>query len=828
MRGLNSNTDKHQDTLHAPMRPLPPLLPLSDPGPRLLPSTLALHRANHLLSSRNLQAEPLPHPLPPSLHPPAPVDLAEFDIDFILAGSQTQLGGDQKSSSLNAPIDVIHSKDDLPVPPTPTFKLGGGEDEDSFAKFVGAFDDEYGDRRGEWTFRARPLRSMPSRSPTPRDPLNPTGPPVPKSEWDCIGAGKYELYTTGEVRSIQTGSVWRVQKTAAREYEMEQIERGEEKNMVGSSDETSTKPTVISSHECCLLTCKASHCEYGGVKMPGAQPITSLTDQSTNPARVNTSDSPRPDVQTERTDRIGSANFGATVKLAGVIQSLPLVSVLSPKKNPRIQSHVPESDMPPVPPPSAPSAQSSGGDSPRELDHVDEKKKDKSIGGVLKRAFKGTLGMSEERKAAREERREWMQSQSWSPGNHRRKDYTYPSGKHLSSTANQRRTTSSANAGERNPTSRGTSVASRAASDSSGDMLAATSVPSTSTVDDMRQSPMIGGNDLEVPMWREGKAWEGVPEESVAMVVPIESNVGSTRPRPTHRISDTSDTTRQALLVWYVPFNSENDDRQTTAASSVFSRASSEAFGTVTQTTPKGGDSSSTGTTMPKFQKLLRRRVSKEKEGLRREKDQGGTGGAGGSGSGVRLGGVDQARISFAHPLPFRSFRVVARVVDVDDLKSEQESGMTNTNTQPGPSLSSWRASLPAVPFHHSNLGSTGATGTTLSPESSNPSSLRPQTSLPTSTDEHDGTSSLSTAPTSTILAGRSFPTVIAVCHSRSQGVEFVLEGLDRLGFCQGQSAWGPTGYEEWRGGGLSGKGRELLDLLWAGCTGVMGLTGMV
>jgi hypothetical protein len=83
---------------------------------------------------------------------------------------------------------------------------------------------------------------------------------------------------------------------------------------------------------------------------------------------------------------------------------------------------------------------------------------------------------------------------------------------------------------------------------------------------------------------------------------------------------------------------------------------------------------------------------------------------------------------------------------------------------------------------------------------------------------------SASTAPTSTMFAGRTISTVIAVCHSRSQGVEFVLEGLDRLGYCVGESAWGPTGYEEWRGTGLSESGRELLDLLWAGCTAVMGL----
>jgi hypothetical protein len=74
--------------------------------------------------------------------------------------------------------------------------------------------------------------------------------------------------------------------------------------------------------------------------------------------------------------------------------------------------------------------------------------------------------------------------------------------------------------------------------------------------------------------------------------------------------------------------------------------------------------------------------------------------------------------------------------------------------------------------------------------------------------------------------AGSEFPIIVAVCHSRSQGVEFVLEGLDRLGLCSGQSAWGPTGYEEWRGSGLSDDGWEILDALWAASVGIMGLQG--
>jgi hypothetical protein len=133
------------------------------------------------------------------------------------------------------------------------------------------------------------------------------------------------------------------------------------------------------------------------------------------------------------------------------------------------------------------------------------------------------------------------------------------------------------------------------------------------------------------------------------------------------------------------------------------------------------------------------------------------------------------------HPLPFRSFRLVARVVNIADLQSE-------------PTTPSW-----------SNVGA-GALDSRSIDAWASASGNDVESSVP---------------------AGRNFPTVIAVCHSRSQGVEFVLEGLDRLGLCEGQSAWGPTGYEEWRGSGLSEKGRAVLDLLWAGCTGVMGLSSV-
>lgn len=293
-----------------------------------------------------------------------------------------------------------------------------------------------------------------------------------------------------------------------------------------------------------------------------------------------------------------------------------------------------------------------------------------------------------------------------------------------------------------------------------------------------------------MPVLRQGKAWKGVPDEAIAMIVPVEDD-DALHARP---------STRQSLLVWFVPFNSETEDRPHTSASSASSRHSGEPAVASNATAGKGVESGS----LPKFQKLLRRRASKDKVVFKRDKD----GSAGSTNSSVPLpsAGID-AQISCAsHPLPFRSFRVVARVVDTEDLRPENETSSSSSFSPFPPSRSTSGARAP------SSLGS-GQSPTQLNP------------SLP-STDEND-MSSLSTAPTSTILAGRTFPTVIAVCHSRSQGVEFVLEGLDRLGFCYGESAWGPTGYEEWRGSGLSENGRYLLDLLWAGCAGIMGLAAI-
>lgn len=771
------------------------MLPLSDPGPRLLPSTLALHRANHLLNSRNLQADPLPHPLPPSLHPPAPVDLAEFDIDFILAGSQAQLGGSRKSS--NAPVDVNNPRPP-PLPPTPTLRLGG-DDEDTFAKFVGEFDDEYGGRRGEWTFRACPPRSPTATSTSSRQ---------PKAEWDSSGAGRYELYPDGDVKSVQTGSVWKVRKSGSREYELEEKQHGQSE--IAPFSDPSSSITGFNGTDCFVLTSKCAHAESGGISIPAR--YRSQSTFSFGPSepqlRVSISDQLGP----ERTTRIGSADSASTAR--ALSSSLPLVGVLTPKKNRQLSRGEQDAskDRALVPPPqfaergrgsvsgasgrvlSADKRKEKRADS-RERGGEEEKKKG-GFGGAIKRAFKSTLAANDDKRAAREEKeREKMQSQSWSPSVAKPKDYIHPSGKGFAvkGPRNQVKTAPAALVERISRTPSDTSDVPRSAPSA---WLNA-STPS----DRPRLSPRGSSSGNDAPLLREGKAWKGVPEEAVAMVVPLYENV--TTPQTHTTAGSGTDASRQALLVWYVPFNSDIEERPPTAASSSSSRQGSEPVGLTSPT--KTAEPSSVGS-LPKFQKLLRRRASKDKDALKREQREMHerlTGSA--QSSTTHLSASMEHKLSCAlHPMPFRSFRVVARVVDTDELRSD------NASHGP-PSFSPFNTSRATSGRAPSSLGS-------------NHSPSYNARSLP-STDENEA-SSLSTAPTSTILAGRTFPTVIAVCHSRSQGVEFVLEGLDRLGFCQGESAWGPTGYEEWRGSGLSERGRELLDLLWAGCVGVMGLLG--
>ncbi|KAG8746357.1 hypothetical protein FRC10_005346 [Ceratobasidium sp. 414] len=69
--------------------------------------------------------------------------------------------------------------------------------------------------------------------------------------------------------------------------------------------------------------------------------------------------------------------------------------------------------------------------------------------------------------------------------------------------------------------------------------------------------------------------------------------------------------------------------------------------------------------------------------------------------------------------------------------------------------------------------------------------------------------------------AARAFPSVIAMCNGTGTGVEFVPEGLDRLGLCLPSFEWQS---EAERFPGLTPVGVEIVEMVWAGCVAVLGI----
>ncbi|KAG8710009.1 hypothetical protein FRC08_017762 [Ceratobasidium sp. 394] len=67
----------------------------------------------------------------------------------------------------------------------------------------------------------------------------------------------------------------------------------------------------------------------------------------------------------------------------------------------------------------------------------------------------------------------------------------------------------------------------------------------------------------------------------------------------------------------------------------------------------------------------------------------------------------------------------------------------------------------------------------------------------------------------------RAFPSVIAMCNGTGTGVEFVPEGLDRLGLCLPSYEWQS---EAERFPGLTPVGVEVVEMVWAGCVAVLGI----
>ena len=771
---------------------------------------------------------------------------------------------DEKDKYLqrNLPTDVVtHKPGSLPkttaIPATPTLNLARGpEGDDTFAKFVGEFDDEYGGRRGRWTFRAlpgtsatsiqshgpgsAPASSLLQRSGSAQstssafsglDPLDNTL----RGEWDCHGAGRYELYASGEIKSVQTATVWRVRKVGAREYEL--LKTSDVPSAPSSTTSTFSTPMGRDHY---FLTTRAAHCEDGGIKYPYSNHIR-------RPPLVPTL-SEVPEVSSESQGRRMGSTDSTTPKASFISSSLPLslptLGFGSPKKKlPRTEEER-AGDVPPPstapersealspPRPAGRSRSGERGDSRSERRRSEGRDKDlkpsKSIGGKLKRALKATVQghsqANEEKKAAREEKeREKAQSHSWSPSASHRPptqhshthSHSHPIGLNAPAVPTPGRVVPARAVSATSPL-----VTKSATHDSPGELQAGTS-PSDSAIGSQSSrsafapSPRLNTRTIPEtpgPTQDQATGWDYVPDEAVAMVIPVdykgdkESALTEISASYTPTMTKTTSTSCQALLVWYVPFNSETEDRPTTATSSISShsarpsdrerdRDSRRSKESTDKDREWKSDSSSShaksSAGLPKFQKLLKRRQSKERDNLRKREPSTWPGSID-FGETRPASSVNQI-VEMAYPLPFRSFRVVARVIDPDELVLR-----------------------PSTSHGHTSSVSTGQT----TPSSSLPSPLdtEPSSMFPTTTELPEP------SPGPLTLEGRDFPTVLAVCHSRSSGVEFVLEGLDRLGLCKGPSAWGPTGYEEWRGVGLSEEGRTILDILWAGCVCVMGL----
>jgi len=659
----------------------------------------------------------MPHPLPASLHPPPPVDVTDFDIDFILAGATAPttpgiLASGGALSGEGMQTSAVGSS---------TLKLGpGGDDEDTFAKFVGAFDEEYDDRRDDWTFKACTNQSKTAdRSIASQEMAEGT------VEWEAQRAGRYVISVSGEVTSKHTGSTWRATKRGPREIELEHVPVVPEGKSASS---------FVNCPGACIfvLASKAIHNELGGVKV-GRRRLTVQLAQNGDGMQGSTN------AETHGILAALSESHGSNESIRSSPLNLrgrhdrPTAPVAS-RRNSKSQDPATSQSF------SQKSQQlltGSHSDSPKR-----EKKDKVSIGDKIKRTWKSGFGagpgsliddLRERKEEKRQRQQEKQQSQSWSGTSSHSSAWTSIGHSSTSSAGvpSQSREVATASTGETRYQPPWMVTGTKSLSDRRR--------ISAESPMDRSGSPQIVSRDGSIaPMsYKEGKAWEAVPEDAMAMVIPLSTTEiptetpSSLATAPSLRTDSFFDKPPSAsLLVYFVPFVSgtSNLDRPSQAAR----RAS--------------------------MGQRIKRSRSREQVNLNL--------------TAPSLDNEDNSSTQLV-PLPFRSFRIVARVVEADDVRSE-------------PILAPWPEE-------------TSQTGKTV------------------------GTEALSESPTDG--TGTRFPTVIAVCHSRAQGVEFVLEGLDRLGLCEGNSAWGPTGYEEWRGSGLSLDGRRILDALWTACAAIMGLT---
>ncbi len=691
----------------------------------MLPSAIALQRANHLLQYKNLQVDPLPHPLPSSLHPPQPVDVSDFDLDFILSGSQDALPTSVSPELSRAPTPALLRRISSRTMQAKTLKLGAGaEDEDSFAKFVGEFDDEYDGRRGDWTFRVFP--SAAGRKTTDST-----------SVWAARGAGAFKVSARGVIECEKTGQRIVIVRSDVREYEIS-VDRPDPTSP-SKRQRRGTRQTT-----CVVLAPKRMHNELGGVKSlihkrigakqrPSDSAPISLEGQSPASARRLANSLPSDTLLGRKGDvnpqhsladrrRSGSQGMYNAERL-----DRGMSGSAKPSKTNKISVLMD-------------GAAQSGRDR--------EKRREKSsLGSKFKRTWLGSLTKSSV--PAFNEKREGDQqiryhSQSWSGGSSASSGWSStsqePQGMLIAENESKNSSKSTLEAPYQPPW-----LLFADGIHPNGDKKTVHTGRGDTAAENGASRAPHAEEGISALGWKEGKAWEAVPPEALAMVLPLSASLrsesisteilsgpaeASAAVPPLRASSEFSSAffdnpPPRSLLVWYMPFVSKEAEAK---------QLTHRKFSTST----------------------LLRRTSRDR--LKEPVP---------SGDHAETG--DLLNLT-ARTLPFRSCRIVACVVRPEELRSE-------------PQLPAWPSDDPESPTATRD----GALG-----------------------DVQDS----------------SFPTVIGVCHSRNQGIEFVMEGLDRLGLCKQtkESPWGPSGYEEWRGGGLTDEARLLMDVLWAGCAAVLGL----
>jgi hypothetical protein len=653
--------------------------------------------------------------------------------------------------------------------------------------------------------------------------------------------------------------VWRIKKTSAREFELEQplrIPHNIFSPQASGQAHSGLEPIAIAVCGGYSLASKLTHTESGGAKLPLAV-YRELSAKTSRMSRrflaakqrqsMTISSSEQLDAHA-RSRRIGSEDSGATAipigSHSGSRSTAPQLSISMP---PRSSFWSPTSPADDAIHAHAVTPKDQRSRSRRDKEKEKEKEKDKerdwdeekhkkgTLGGVLKRGLFRAQSLVKEYEERTKERGQHLGTNGHGQG-HGHSNLA-PSSAHAPASGGSSRHSSARPVGSDRPSDPSDTASASSQQSSSGKYESADELadwPEDVTFGSLGlgiEDEQNGGRE-----WTPGKAWEGVPDEALAMVIPLESD--SHTPPMVHTPGAPRpfinpfflDGPRQALLVWFTPFNANSstappDSRS--GGSSLFQIAEAPhheehaaAHGAHGSHGLSHGGGSGAGNPL-RLPKLLRSRTQKHQDGLLASPLSGSKGSISplttppSDGDMQPIFDSDRREARGAQPLPFKSFRVVAKVVDTEDLRSEPEVPVIAVEQWTEQMRTGKPADLNTPPLEGVASGSTVRLD-------DDPMGLAGLAGGPPVLFSEPSPSPSLTEPS--ISSGRAFPTVIAVCHSHAAGVEFVLEGLDRLGLCVGGNAWGPTGYEEWRGTGLSEDGRRALDLLWSACSAVMGI----